>query len=139
MGNILQYVFPALVGLGDIVSDVSSGKYSRATEKAILIGSLILIQNRGTFILKKIFKKPRPSFPNDFESFPSGHMMIATQCMTRVFWAYSGFIPRSLAVACSAIIALGRYIPGRHDATDLCVGGLIGIALGGVWNHYIFS
>ncbi len=105
-GDVLEYAFPTVVGVADIT----------------------------TAFLKRLIKKPRPSFPNDLNSFPSGHMMIAAQCATRVFFAHKGITPKALAVVCSGIIALSRYLPGKHDIVDLTAGGLLGSVLGTAWN-----
>lgn len=136
-GNILQYAFPAIVGLADVTPDFLSGSYSKAMRKCVIIVGLIFLQNRGTMALKHLTQKPRPSFPEDLESFPSGHMMIATQCTTRVFFAYKGISPKALAVLCSATIGLSRYLPGKHDIVDLTAGGSLGIVLGTAWNHFV--
>jgi len=79
-GDVLQYALPTVVGLADVAPDVKKGGYRRALRKAVIISTLILIQNRGTMVLKHLTQKPRPSYPKNLESFPSGHMMIAIQC-----------------------------------------------------------
>jgi membrane-associated phospholipid phosphatase len=136
-GDVLQYAFPTIVGLADLYPDLRQGNYYEAAKKATIICTLILIQNRGGLFLKNIFLKPRPNFPDQLDSFPSGHMMIAAQCATRVFLAYSGQAPRSLAVVIAATIGLGRYLPGRHDVVDLCGGAVLGAGLGVLWNYFL--
>jgi membrane-associated phospholipid phosphatase len=133
-GDVLEYAFPTVVGVADITPDMLSGDYDKAAQKCAIIVGLILLQNRTTAFLKRLIKKPRPSFPNDLNSFPSGHMMIAAQCATRVFFAHKGITPKALAVVCSGIIALSRYLPGKHDMVDLTAGGLLGSVLGTAWN-----
>ncbi|MEN9344086.1 MAG: hypothetical protein RLZZ453_873 [Chlamydiota bacterium] len=134
-GDILQYAFPMVVGFADLIPDIKSGQYGQAMRNAGIILALIVVQNRGTLGLKKIFKKPRPCFPDDLESFPSGHIMIGTQCLIRVFFAYTHPLARMGAVALTSCLALARYLPGKHDIVDLTVGGILGVGLGCIWNR----
>jgi membrane-associated phospholipid phosphatase len=137
VGDVLQYAFPIVVGALDLWPDVVRGEYRRSLYNAGYILALIGLQNRVTVILKQMFKKPRPSFPDDLESFPSGHMMIAAQCLTRVFFAYTSWPLRAGAIATTACIGLGRYLPGKHDLVDLAAGGALGVMLGSVWNRWV--
>lgn len=134
-GDILQYAFPTVVGIADLIPDIKIGQYGQAMRNLSIILTLIAMQNRGTMFLKRVSKKPRPSFSNDLESFPSGHMMIAMQCLTRVFFAYTHWLPRTGAIAVTSCIAMGRYLPGKHDSVDLTAGGILGVGLGCLWNR----
>jgi len=131
--DVLQYVIPAAVGLCDVWENNSQ---KECLQKICFISLLILAQNRGVMVIKKIAKKPRPSFPDDHESFPSGHMMIATTSLTRIVSKYGFFSRASYFTAIgSLLIGAGRYFPGMHDFVDLTVGGTIGIGLGLIWNY----
>ena len=133
--DVLQYALPTVVGLGDVIPDVKKGDYRRALRKAVIISTLILIQNRGTMVIKHLTQKPRPSYPKNLESFPSGHMMIAIQSLVRAVYRDGLYSYSSLFVAIGALfIALGRYLPGKHDVVDLTAGAMLGGGLGYVWN-----
>ena len=66
----------------DVLPSLRKKNYVETAKKALIICGLILLQNRGTMALKKLTNKPRPNGKN-LESFPSGHMMIAIQCLVR--------------------------------------------------------
>lgn len=137
-GDVLQYALPTITGLADVVPDLKEGKYKSALRKAVLISILILIQNRGAMAIKRFTKKPRPRFPQDLESFPSGHMMIAVQSWVRAAYRDGPNSYSSVFVAIGALcIALGRYLPGKHDVVDLTAGAMLGAGLGYVWNQTI--
>ena len=133
--DILQYALPTVVGLADVIPDIKKGNYQRALRKAVIISTLIFIQNRGTKVLKYLVRKPRPSYPNNLESFPSGHMMIAIQSLVRAVYRDGPYSYSSLFVAIGAVfVGLGRYLPGKHDVVDLTAGAMLGGGLGYVWN-----
>ncbi|CCB88248.1 hypothetical protein [Simkania negevensis] len=61
---------------------VYAKKLYRNCEKSSHHLQLNLITKSGNDGSKKLTNKPRPN-GNNFESFPSGHMMIAIQCLVR--------------------------------------------------------
>ena len=136
--DILQYVLPTVVGIGDVLPDLKKAQYLHAVQKTIKIATLIFIQNRVAILIKQLTKKPRPSFPHDFTSFPSGHMMIAMQSLVHVTYRERSCSFLILFVALgNAFIFVGRYLPGKHDIVDLTAGAILGGALGYVWNKWI--
>ena len=132
LSDVFQYALPVVTGFKDVYL-----QKEKPVKTAVLIMTLIVIQRYGTKILKKITQKKRPN-GSDRESFPSGHMMIATQCLTRSFKRDGIGSPIFFLNAVGSIsIALGRYLPGMHDVIDLTAGALIGVGLGSVWNEKV--
>ena len=135
--DVLQYAMPAYAWLADTAPDIYNNNFEVALKKTLIIGGLILVQNQTVKCLKNHVKKERPNHRN-LESFPSGHMMIATQSAVRLLCKY-GFFSQAgaLAVSGAAAVAVGRYLPGQHDIVDLTAGGFLGSLLGAAWNTYI--
>ena len=130
--DIFQYALPITTGLKDI-----HPKTKTPLKNLSWIITLIAIQRYGTKILKKLTQKKRPN-GLDFESFPSGHIMIAAQCLTRSLKRDGISSPFFFLNAVGSIsIALGRYLPGMHDVVDLTAGALLGVGLGTVWNNKV--
>lgn len=137
VGDLLHQAVPTAVILADVIPHFLSGNFIVGAQKVGAVAGILFLQNRTTSVLKHWTKKPRPSFPHDLKSFPSGHMMIAALCATRVFFAYQSIVPKLLSLACVGITALSRYIPGKHDVVDLTAGGLLGIGFGTIWNSLL--
>lgn len=133
-GDVLQYALPTVAGLADLKDSIAAGEYRKTCLKAAYIIGLILLQNRSTVAMKKFFQKPRPGFPDDLESFPSGHAFIAAAVVTRVFLGSSDFSSRALAATGYVLTCLGRYIPLKHDLIDIGAGSLLGVGLGALWD-----
>ena len=136
-GVVLQFVVPTIVGLQDIVPALQNKQYGDAGTKALKIFTLIAIQRYGCMLIKKLVPKQRPD-GSDFESFPSGHFMIGTQCLTRSLYR-DGFPSNTAILTLIATISLGlgRYLPKKHDVVDLTAGGIIGVGLGVGWNLWL--
>ncbi|MCB1110340.1 MAG: hypothetical protein KDK64_05115 [Chlamydiia bacterium] len=136
-GDLLQFVLPTVVGVQDVAPDVQQGKYDKAGEKALKILVLIGVQRYSCKLIKKLAKKKRPD-GSDFESFPSGHFMIGAQCLARS--CHRDGFPSVMAILVlmgTLTIGLGRYLPKKHDVVDLTAGGILGMGLGILWNHWL--
>lgn len=130
--NYLQYLLPIATGLKDVYPQKKSPFKNLAW---ILV--LIAIQRYGTMAIKTVTQKLRPNGKNR-ESFPSGHMMIAAQCLTRSFKRDGIHSPIFFLNAAGFIcIGLGRYLPGQHDIIDLTAGASLGGCLGCLWSYVV--
>lgn len=45
--NILQYAMPACAWISDIAPDIYSSNFERVLKKNLIVGILIIVQNRG--------------------------------------------------------------------------------------------
>ncbi|NRA89695.1 MAG: hypothetical protein HRU43_00915 [Simkaniaceae bacterium] len=116
---MLQFAIPTIVGLQDVAPSFQNNRYNEVRINVFKICTLIAIQRYGCMLIKKIAQKKRPD-GSDFQSFPSGHFMIGTQCLTRSLYR-DGF-PSTTAVLVligTVSIGLGRYLPKKHDLVEL--------------------
>ena len=136
-GDILQFAIPTVIGLQDVVPDMHNKAYRDGAIKAMKICTLILIQRYGCMLIKNIVKKRRPD-GSDLQSFPSGHFMIGAQCLARSAYRDGPLSTTAILTLLGTVsLGLGRYLPKKHDAVDLAVGGVLGISLGAVWNKWV--
>lgn len=136
-GDFLQFAIPTVVGFQDVVSEARNRAYRDGTIKAMKICTLILIQRYGCKLIKNVVKKRRPD-GTDLQSFPSGHFMIGTQCLTRSVYRDGPLSTTAILTLLGTIsLGLGRYLPKKHDVVDLIAGGILGGSLGIVWNRWI--
>lgn len=135
--NIMQFALPGFAWVSDIAPDIKLRNLESAFKKTLIIGVLIIVQNRSGKYLKMYSNKRRPN-GSDFESFPSGHMMIAAQSTVRLIYKYGLFSKEgAFGIVGSTVIALGRYLPGQHDIIDLTAGAFLGSFLGAAWNRFV--
>ena len=93
-----------------------------------------LYSSGATFLLKKSISQKRPGFPDDDNSFPSGHASFAFS-FASVVTARHGWFYGSGAHALAGFIAVSRVNDDFHYLHDILAGITIGAAFG--WGvHY---
>jgi len=132
------YTLPALgilYGTGWL-TDNKKNRYvaMKATEAWLLTGG-------ATFVLKQLFHRQRPNegvAPNAFiwhgpfaltsnyTSFPSGHTSTAFAVASVVATSYDEWWIKTLSYSCASLVGLSRVYDGKHWASDVFVGALLG-------------
>lgn len=121
------------------LSHIGLGYYKKDKEfyeKAELMLDASFYTLLTTVSLKTVVKARRPEYPDESDSFPSGHASMAFAFASVVTAEYGwGWGVPSYTIA--SFISLSRVNDGRHWAHDIIAGATIGASYGwGVyWNH----
>jgi membrane-associated phospholipid phosphatase len=119
LGNILHYGFT-----GDGVS----------AKRSYIMTSSSLWTLATTVSLKQLVGRSRPLFPEEKDSFPSGHSSMAFN-FASVVTAEHGFLWGLPAYTAATFIAYSRMNDGRHWLSDVVAGATIGGSFG--WGVYL--
>ncbi len=142
--TLTNSVFPTAVAVPVFLTTFHLIKKDSATkQRAIIIGSTLLVSSAVTGLLKYSIQRKRPFVtypdinhitPEDSYSFPSGHASTAFALATSVTMAYPKWYVATPAYLWASSAAYSRMHFGVHYPSDVIAGALIGS--GSAWLCY---
>ncbi len=106
----------------------------KSFERAELMLSASLYTVVTTAFLKTIIKAKRPEYPDEYDSFPSGHASLSF-AFASIVTAEHGLYWGTSAYLIASYISLSRVNDGRHWSHDVIAGATIGASYG--WGVYL--
>lgn len=124
-----------IIGYGLLNGSYSIGMYwygasendQQAKQNAELMARASLYTLATTTLLKTVINEKRPGFPDDDQSFPSGHSA-ASFAFASVVTARHGWVWGGAAHALAGFIAISRVNDDFHYLHDVIAGATIGAA-----------
>ncbi len=142
--TVTNSVFPIAFAVPAVVTSLHLLKKDSANkQRAIIIGSTLIISSAVTGILKYSIQRERPFVtypdvkhitPEDSYSFPSGHTSTAFALATSVTISYPKWYVAAPAYLWASSAAYSRMRFGVHYPSDVLAGALIGS--GSAWLCY---
>lgn len=123
----------AIYVLGNLIHYGLSGEQESA-KRGYIMTSSSLWTLAATVSLKRLAHRSRPLFPDEKDSFPSGHSSMAFN-FASVVTAEHGLLWGLPAYTVASFIAYSRMNDGRHWLSDVVAGATIGASFG--WGVYL--
>lgn len=123
----------ALYALGNLFHYGFTGQ-KQSVKRSYIMTSSSLWTLAATVSLKQLANRSRPMYPDEKDSFPSGHSSMAFN-FASVVTAEHGVLWGVPAYTVASFIAYSRMNDGRHWLSDVVAGATIGASFG--WGVYL--
>ncbi len=134
IGEVLGWGYlNAAYAIGSLFHGYYYGE-SKSLERAELMMDASFYTLLATASIKSVVNAERPEFPDESDSFPSGHASMSF-AFASVITAEHGLYWGLPAYAVASLISLSRVNDGRHWAHDIIAGAAIGASFG--WGVYL--